>query len=269
MHYSSIMALSPTPQADPIPAATLVIFREGRSAPEPEILMVVRSKELRFAGGMAVFPGGRVDPEDRDLAARHAPDASEVEQDELAHRIAAIRETLEETGLALGISGAIDADSAAAARRLALEQGALAPVLDRFGWTLEPGTLTAFARWLPVGLAHNRIFDTRFYIADLGTGAVDVAVDETENTSLFWTSATEALAMADRGEIKLIFPTRRNLERLARFANYAEARAHAEAIPVRTIIPEIDESGPRPVLRIPDDAGYPITQEVLESAMRG
>ena len=254
---------------DPIPAATLVVFREGRAAPEPEILMVVRSRQLRFAGGMAVFPGGRVDPEDRDLALHAAPDANEEEHDELAHRIAAIRETLEETGLALGLTGAIDAELAADARKLALQKGALAPVLERFGWTLDPAALIPFARWLPLGLAHDRIFDTRFYLADLGTGAVDVAVDETENTSLFWVSAKEALAMADRGEISVIFPTRRNLERLAQFASFEEARAHAEAIPVRTITPEIDETGPRPVLRIPHDAGYPIIEEVLDSAMRG
>lgn len=257
------------PSSDPIPAATLVVFREGRSAPEPEILMVVRSKQLRFAGGMAVFPGGRVDPEDRDLAARHAPDQTESVQDELAHRIAAIRETLEETGLALGLSGAIDAEGAAAARKLALQEGALAPVLDRFGWKLDAQALVCFARWLPLGLAHDRIFDTRFYLADLGTGAVDVAVDETENTRLFWTSAKGALAMADEGEISVIFPTRRNLERLAQFASYEEARAHALATPVRTIIPQIDESGPQPMLRIPDDAGYPVTEEAFGTAQRG
>lgn len=257
------------PSPTPIPAATLVVFREGRAAPEPEILMVVRSRQLRFAGGMAVFPGGRVDPEDRDLAAHSVPDAGAEERDELAHRIAAIRETLEETGLALGLTGAINADRAADARKLALEKGALAPVLESFGWRLDPAALIPFARWLPLGLAHDRIFDTRFYLADLGTGAVDVAVDETENTRLFWTSAKDALAMADRGEISVIFPTRRNLERLAQFASFLEARAHAETVPVRTITPEIDESGPHPILRIPQDAGYPVTEEILDSAMRG
>ena len=173
------------------------------------------------------------------------------------------------SGLALGLSGAIDADRAAAARKLALDQGALAPVLDRFDWSLDLDALIPFARWLPLGLGHDRIFDTRFYLADLGTGAVDVTVDETENTRLFWTSAQDALAMAERDEISVIFPTRRNLERLAQFSSFDEARAHAEAIPVRTITPETDTSGPRPVLRIPTDAGYPVTEEVLDSAMRG
>ena len=250
----------------PIPAATLVIFRGGREGADPELLMVVRSRKMSFAGGMAVFPGGRVDPADYDLGRQLA---REEDPEELAHRIAAIRETLEETGLAVGLTGAIDGMLAREARALLLERGALAPVLERFGWAIDRSAIIPFARWLPLGMAHNRIFDTRFYLADLGTGAVDVEVDATENTRLFWVSAKGALEMAEREEIALIFPTRRNLERLALFGDFAAAKAHAEATPVRIITPQIDESGASPVLRIPHDAGYPVTTEVLENAMRG
>lgn len=250
----------------PIPAATLVIFRGGREGADPELLMVVRSRKMSFAGGMAVFPGGRVDPADYDLGRQLA---REEDPEELAHRIAAIRETLEETGLAVGLTGAIDGTLAREARALLLEQGALAPVLERFGWAIDRSAIIPFARWLPLGMAHSRIFDTRFYLADLGTGAVDVEVDATENTRLFWVSAKGALEMAAREEIAVIFPTRRNLERLALFGDFAAAKAHAEATPVRIITPQVDESGAAPVLRIPHDAGYPVTTEVLANAMRG
>lgn len=250
---------------EPIPAATLVIFRKGRDAPEPELLMVVRSNSMSFAGGAAVFPGGRVDPADRDFASRLFPQ-SDVEDG--AHRIAAIRETLEETGLAVGLSGDLDAARAADARAMLLERQALTPVLEAFDLALDLDALTPFARWLPLGLAHSRIFDTRFYLADLGTGAVDIAVDATENTHLFWVGAREALAMADRGEIAIIFPTRRNLERLAQFASFAEARAHAEATPIVTITPRVDESGEIPLLRIPEGVGYPVTTEKLGTSRR-
>jgi hypothetical protein len=70
-------------------------------------------------------------------------------------------------------------------------------VLEAFGWQLALDRLTPFARWLPKHRA-PRIFDTRFYIADLGTGAVDVAVDATENTHLFWASARGAAAGRSR-----------------------------------------------------------------------
>ena len=265
-HPCRRMTIESTPQG--IPAATIIIFRNCPKGQAPEVLMTVRSRNLSFAGGMAVFPGGRVDPADfalgEEVAAAHGLTAEEA-----AHQIAAVRETLEETGLALGLAGDIDGPRAAAARAMLEEAGALAPVLAAFGWTLDLAQITPFARWFPKNEDIPRVYDTRFYLANLGTGAVDVSIDHSENTRLFWISAQGALDAAARGEIKLIFPTRRNLERLALFASYEEARAQAEAIPVRTIIPQIDTSGEAPMLRIMSDAGYPITAELLENVARG
>ena len=62
--------------------------------------------------------------------------------------------------------------------------------------------------------------------------------------------------------------TRRNLERLAEFATFADARAQAEAIPVKTITPWMEDRGGEPWLMIPDDAGYPVPGEPLSSAAR-
>ncbi|MFO6448262.1 NUDIX hydrolase [Erythrobacter sp. NE805] len=251
-----------------IPAATIIIFRNAPSGGPPEVLMTVRSRAMSFAGGMAVFPGGRVDPADyalgESVAAQHG-----LAPDEAAHQIAAVRETLEETGLALGLSGDITAETAAKARKKLEETGELAPVLEAFGWRLDLAQITPFARWFPKNEAISRVYDTRFYLADLGTGAVEVSIDQSENTHLFWTTAQGALDAAERGEIKLIFPTRRNLERLALFASYAEARAQAEAIPVRTITPRVVEEDGKPWLTILADAGYPVTAELLETVARG
>ena len=250
-----------------IPAATLVIFRNCPEGGPPQLLMVQRSKEMRFAGGAAVFPGGRVDDADFTLAeALGAADADH--RDELAARIAAVRETLEETGLAVGVHQRPSLEDALRARALLLEQGTLAPVLDAMGWTLDLDRLVPFARWRP---KHRevRVFDTRFYLADLGTGAVELLVDDTENTHLFWASAEEALRLADTGEIKVIFPTRRNLERLALFSNFDEAVSHVAEYPVRMITPFMEMRGGVPWLLIPPDAGYPIDGEILESAARG
>ncbi len=248
-----------------IPAATVVIFRHAAAGGAPELLMVQRSREMRFAGGATVFPGGRIDPADFELARALAPDA---DVDEAAARIAAVRETLEETGLMLGLDHPIAADEASAARALLLEQGALSPVLAQFGWTLTLDRLIPFARWCP---RHDRAFDTRFYLADLGTGAVEVTVDQTENTRLFWASATQALELADAGKISVIFPTRRNLERLALFTHFTAARSHAEAIPVGLIEPVHEEIDGETWLVIPDHAehGYPVRGQPRASAKRG
>ena len=93
-----------------IPAATVVIFRNAPQGGPPEILMTIRSREMVFAGGMAVFPGGRVDPADFDLGASMG---GPLDPDEAAHQVAVVRETLEETGLVIGeayvaIRGVID-----------------------------------------------------------------------------------------------------------------------------------------------------------------
>ena len=261
---------APPSQPEAIPAATIIIYRTCPDGGPAQILMTVRSRNMAFAGGMAVFPGGRVDAADFDLGRQVAADLGRaIAPDEAAHQIAAIRETLEETGLALGLSGEKTADKAAQARAMLEKKGALAPVLAAMDWSLDLAQITPFARWYPKNERIPRVFDTRFYLADLGTGAVEVSADNSENSRLFWISAKAALEAAERGEIKVIFPTRRNLERLALFDTFAEAKAHAEAIPVKTIIPQIDESGAKPILRIMEDAGYPITAELMETVARG
>ncbi|MEO5586846.1 MAG: NUDIX domain-containing protein [Novosphingobium sp.] len=245
------------------PAATVVIFRHAADGGPAEVLMVQRAKEMRFAGGAAVFPGGRIDEADRALAAQVAPQA---DQDVVAAKVAAVRETLEETGLAIALDARVSADEVRQARALLLEQGELAPVLHRFGWTLDLAGLTPFARWCP---QWDGAFDTRFFLADLGTGAVEIAVDATENTRLFWTSAANALAMADRSEISLIFPTRRNLERLAQFSTFAETRAHADVTPQGMISPSHEDRDGERYLVIPQGFGYPVTAQAMTTVKRG
>lgn len=265
----SITISAPSDQAMPadgpavVPAATVVVFRHAADGGPPELLMLQRSDGMRFAGGAAVFPGGRVDPADRELARRLLPDESE----EIASaRIAAIRETLEEAGLMIATRAPVTAAAAAEARAMLLEIGRLDTVLDRFGWELDPQALTFFAHWCPLW---DRAFDTRFFITDIGTGAVDVTVDATENSRLFWTSAADALAMADRGEISVIFPTRRNLDRLAQYADHAEALADIAAHPVMRIHPETEQREDGEWLVIPAGRGYPVLGQLKATARRG
>ena len=246
---------------DAIPAATVVIFRELEDGP-PQLLMVERAKAMAFAGGALVFPGGRIDPGDHALAATLA----DAPQDAGA-RIAAVRETIEETGLPLGLDPLPDAEAAAALRR-DLERGApFAKALGKTGARLDLDALTPFARWRPAQ-AHARIFDTLFYLARLPDGAPEPTVDATENVRLFWASAASVLAEADAGAVRIIFPTRRNLERLARFGSFAEAIADAARVPVRTITPWIEERDDGRYVCIDGDLGYPVTAERLDRAMR-
>ncbi len=247
--------------ADPIPAATLVVFRDRTSGP-PDLLMVERARAMAFAAGALVFPGGRVDPGDRALALELG-----AETEDAAARIAAIRETIEEAGIPVGLTPLPDN---AALDRLRAGLHKLEPfagLLAKEGLTLAPDVLVPFARWCPRQL-HARIFDTRFYLARLPEGAPDPIVDATENVRAFWQSAAEVLDDVATGRAHAIFPTRRNLERLARFGSFADAVADARAHPVRTVMPWTEMRDDGEHLCIPDDLGYPITAEPLTSAMR-
>ncbi len=246
-----------------IPAATVIVMRDRRHG-APEILMVERSRAMVFAGGALVFPGGRIDPGDHALATMFAP----ADTDEAAARIAAIRETLEEAGIAIGLDPYPSPDTLAAIRAGLHAGEAFGKRLVDAGITLHPDLLVPFSRWLP---AHHttRIFDTRFYLAALSGRAGAATVDHTENVRLIWTTAADILAQAARGEATLIFPTRRNLERLALFGSFAEAVAHARAHPVRTITPVIERRGGSDHICIPEGLGYPITSEPLNTADRG
>ena len=246
---------------DTIPAATVILFRDTGGGTEH--LFVERAVTMAFAGGAVVFPGGRVDPNDRSLASRFGT----IEPDDAAGRVAAIRETIEETGHILGF-----ADAAAVpverVRNGLLAGTPFSALLDAMGLTLDLGALVPFARWCPK-LHQSRNFDTRFYIACAGHDQPDLRVDATENVRLFWQTAQGVLDAADRGEVQIIFPTRRNLERLAPLTNYNEAVAHATDYPPSLIEPWIERGTDGDRLCIPDDRGYPVTWELMTAAIRG
>jgi len=256
------------PISPAIPAATLVIFRD-RPSLAPELLMVERAGSMAFAGGALVFPGGRVDPADRTLAQHLIQQpADQTVLEEVAARIAAIRETIEEVGLAIGLHPAPSADTLATLRAALHAGRELGPILDELGLRCDPHMLTYFARWRP---AHHltRIFDTRFYLARLPADAAPARVDETENVRLLWATAAEILAHADAGRAQVIFPTRRNLERLALFAGFDEAIDDARRRPVRTVTPWIEPRDGIDHFCIPDDLGYPVTSEPVTRVAHG
>lgn len=248
------------------PASTLIIFHEPDTGAPPQLLMVRRSQKMKFAAGAAVFPGGRVDADDHDLAAVLAGPDMDVR--DAAARIAAIRETIEETGLGVGI--AHDAGEAALAtiREGLLAEQPFSRLLADYDARLDLSQLVPFTRWRP-NFNHARVFDARFYLARLTGEVPDLSVHHGENSEFFWSSAAGTLARADAGEIDVIFPTRRNLERLALFADFESAVESARSFPPRRITPWVEERGGIRHLCIRDDCGYPVTSEPIGSALRG
>jgi 8-oxo-dGTP pyrophosphatase MutT (NUDIX family) len=234
-------------------AATLILLRDSLSG-APETLVLQRAATMSFAAGAIVFPGGRVDEGDHALAA--VLDHGLAPQDAAA-RIAAIRETIEEAGMAVGLSP-MPSTEAVAAMRTALHGGAaIGEVLAAQGLTVDFAALTPFARWCP-GRAEragiSRIFDTRFYVARAPEGGHLATADATENSRLRW-------ADCDAGREVAIFPTLRNLERLALGMSYAGVVDHALAHPSEMVTPWVEIRDGEPHLCIPDHLGYPVTSQ--------
>src|SRR5436305_11934335 len=117
---------------EPIPAATLILVRESSDGP-PQLLMVERAGGMAFAAGALVFPGGRIDDADRKLAAETGTDAAAV---------AAIRETVEETAVPVGLSPLPDAETARALQDELAADHPLVEVLRERGLKLDVAALT-------------------------------------------------------------------------------------------------------------------------------
>ena len=241
-----------------IPAATLILVRDDPGGP-PQLLMVERSGGMAFAAGAWVFPGGRIDQADRRLGDGIGIDAA---------AIAAIRETLEETSLVAGLSPRPDASSARAIQDALVADAPFADLLDRHGLEFDAAALTPFARWVPKFHAVRR-FDTLFFIARCPPGDWEPRVIEGECAAAAWLTAEELLERDRRGEARLIFPTRRNLERLAQHRSFDAIRADALAHPIEPVTPWVEEVEGERFITIPDHLGYPVTQERLDGLWRG
>jgi 8-oxo-dGTP pyrophosphatase MutT (NUDIX family) len=247
---------------DPIPAATLILMRAGPAGGAAELLIIERAATMAFAAGALVFPGGRIDPDDHLTAQPYVgafPDA--------AARIAAIRETIEETGIAPALLPVPDAAVAAALRDGLARGTPFSRLLVASGLRPDPGALTLFARWCP-NFRETRRFDTLFFLCEAPSAQAAATADATEAVRLLWASAADVLAEAEAGRARLIFPTRRNLERLAGLPSLDAARSDAERHPAEKVVPWIEERGGRQWLCIPEGIGYPVTAELLETARR-
>ena len=250
--------MTEAPDDGAIPAATLILVRE-RSGGAPELLMVERAGGMAFAAGALVFPGGRIDEADRQLGASKGVDAAAV---------AAIRETVEETAVPVGLAPLPDVQAALRLQDALVAEQSFSELLNDSGLDLDGASLTPFARWVPKFHAVRR-FDTLFFIAKCPGGDWDPQVIEGECSGAYWMTAADVLVRDALGEARLIFPTRRNLERLAQHGSFEEIRADAVGHPIEPVTPWVEERDGEKFITIPGHLGYPVTEERLEGLWRG
>ena len=242
-----------------IPASTLILVRDRDGAP-PELLMVERSDTMAFAAGALVFPGGRIDEADLRLALDLGLGDGAA--------VAAIRETIEETAVPIGLDPVPDREAALKIQSDLTGGADFAALLSSLNLTVDPVALTPFARWVPKFHAVRR-FDTLFFVAEAPFGDWPPNVIAGECSGAYWLSAAEALEREATGRARLIFPTRRNLERLAQHASFAEIQADALSHPVEPVTPWVEERDGEKFITIPAHLGYPVTEERLDGLWRG
>jgi 8-oxo-dGTP pyrophosphatase MutT (NUDIX family) len=246
---------------DAIPAATLILVRERAEGP-PELLMVERAAGMAFAAGAWVFPGGRIDEGDKQLS-REIGDLTDG-----AERIAAIRETLEETAIPAGLVSPPPPEQCVKIQAALAAGQEFRKVAEQAGFELDLIALTPLARWLPRFHASRR-FDTLFLLAEAPTGDWTPTVIEGECTAAHWVTAAEVLEREAAGDVQLIFPTRRTLERLAQHSSYEEMLADARAHTIEAISPWVEEKDGERFITIPEGIGFPVTRERLDGLWRG
>lgn len=251
----------------PRPAATVVVVRDAPLG--IEVLLLRRAERGDLNSGAWVFPGGLVDAADRaalpfcrGVEPARADARLGVAEHALDYWAAAVRECFEEAGLLYarahdGTPLVIDA-----ARRERLEawrgplqrgERSLAALCHEEGLSLAADELVYFSHWVtPPGRAKR--FDTRFFIARAPAGQ-DSSHDDDELVEQLWIAPAAALTRSE--PLKLMTPTLKTLEAIARFADVDALLAWArEQRAVPLIQPQIGtgRDGVRPVT--PDEPAW-------------
>jgi 8-oxo-dGTP pyrophosphatase MutT (NUDIX family) len=265
-------APAPIPARD---AATIMLVRDGESG--LEVCMLRRHLDSDFVGGAFVFPGGKVDSDDRSelaravCAGRSDEQASEilgVESGGLAFFVAALRECFEEAGILLaypaGATGGDlyrphddEAESRLARFRVGVNAGRVGFVeaCQKAAVSLAVDRVLYFSHWITPEPAPKR-YDTRFFTACVPPGQTAIH-DDYETVETVWIRPSDALERSEAGEVDLIFPTIKNLQAISRFSTSAELLDAAEAAEhVPAVLPRVISDGNGVRIVLPGDPDY-------------
>jgi 8-oxo-dGTP pyrophosphatase MutT (NUDIX family) len=236
----------------PRDAATVVLTRAGAAG--PEIYLLSRHTTMAFAGGMAVFPGGGVDPRDAHETVPWAGPspaewAAQLGCDETEARAlvcAAVRETFEESGVLLAgrsateVVGDVSSDDWEA-DRVALEtrELSLTELLARRGLVLRSDLLGAWAAWTTPAFEPRR-YRTWFFVAALPAGQVTRDVSS-ESVSVQWVPAGRAVDRAEEGTLALMPPTYLTCLDVAQYGDPDALLAEAASRRIEMFTPRVED----------------------------
>ncbi len=263
------------PRAVPMhDAATVMLVRDTPAG--LQVFMLRRAMAAVFAGGLYVFPGGRVDLADATPAVAEFCDGLDdagasaalgLERGGLAFWIGAIRECFEEAGvlLAAGPDGeAVRFETPEVIARFERDRHAvhdgqmgLVELCDRERLRLMAGDIRYVSHWI-TPLGERRRFDTRFFVARAPQGQVPLH-DDSETIESLWIGPAEALHQNQAGELALMPPTIANLAFLSRFESADDVMAAAAFLATPpAILPKgrFGRDGRFIALLLPGEPGY-------------
>lgn len=215
--------------------------------------MLERPLESRFAAGAFVFPGGVVDEEDgADFWRGRLPEIPNLPDSGRASCTAAIRELFEETGILLADRPIEDVRAVAEARASLLSNDLrFEDVATRLGATFTRAPMAYFARWVTPRLFARR-YDALFFLVALADREQEVTITD-EHRSILWTLPGQALERFRSGELPMLFPTWKTLERLERYGSLEEAMVKFSSLEVELIEPLLEIHGGSVTPRLPGE----------------
>ncbi len=257
-------------------ASTIILVREKNNA--LEVYLLRRSTKSGFMGGLYVFPGGVVDPEDfgLNLWAPHIDiPLNQIEkylggnrfsnEDALGFSIAAIRETLEEAGVFIA-SGKnrtkkeFDDICTFRLNRNLPKSWFRTKIMDE-NWTLSFSSLGRWSHWITPELMKKR-FDTRFFIVTMPENQTCVP-DNMETKHGVWLSPRKALEQNLETKTPLSPPAVVTLTHLLKFNNLNELKHEIQTRPWgNPIAPRLVPSPNGPVIIEPWDPMFETDYEI-------
>lgn len=252
--------------AEPRNAASIVLLREGRVV-EPggvEVYLLRRHLGMAFAGGMAVFPGGGVDPRDFD----HEVDWVGPSPEEWAALMrvdvplaralvcAAVRETFEESGVLFAgptestvVADLTGDDWEEDRRRLEARELSFTDFLSRRELKIRTDLLRVWGAWL-TPVFEPRRYLTWFFVAELPAGQETRDVSS-ESEEVTWLAVREAITAVDEEQMFVLPPQYCTFLELFDAATPGDVLAAAQHRDLTTVEPVGAVAGEGVTLEIP------------------
>lgn len=189
-------------------AATLMLCRDNNGT--LEVLLLKRNKALAFAAGLWVFPGGKIE----------AAEMEQAENEVDAAKLAAVRETKEETNI-----------------------------------EVHPDQLLFFRHWTTPE-AEKRRFATYFFFASIDYKNSEVIIDDSEIKAHKWLSPNAALKLFSQKQLPMMPPTSMSLQLINKCSSTIEAWDLVSQIQPSYVLPIIRMDSGEVICIYEGDAAY-------------